>query len=102
METTVSGEKLTAAQKAILNYELAGYHFANHTSRMELHLKTYDKEGKRVKWSVHAKATTDFGFFTANTITTKVGHEWEFNAAVKDALRKIEEQVEEAKSRTSH
>lgn len=93
MKIQTSGTELTKEQKAVLTNLIAGYHFANHTQLLEINLKTYEVEGKREKWDVHAKARTDFGFFTAEGVA------WQMNLAVKKALRKIEEQAERAKSK---
>lgn len=93
MLTQTSGTELDNKQKAILNNVLNGYHFDNHTELLEINLKTYEKEGNRAKWDVHIKASTDFGFFTAE------GVDWKMNLAVKAALRKLEEQVEKAKTK---
>ncbi len=93
MKIQTSGADLDIWQKKEVNNVLNGYRFDNHTELLEINLKTYEKQGKRQKWDVHIRASTDFGFFTAE------GVEWKLNLAVKQALRKLEEQVESAKSK---
>lgn len=93
MKIQTSGTELTKEQKAVLTNLIAGYQFADHTRLLEINFKTYEVEGKREKWDVHAKARTDFGFFTAEGVA------WKLNLAVKGALRKLEEQVGEAKTK---
>lgn len=93
MRIQTSGVKLTKEQKAVLTNLIAGYHFANHTQLLEINLKEYEKEGKRAKYDVHIRASTDFGFFTAE------GVEWKLNLAVKETLGELARQIEEFKSR---
>ena len=88
MKVQTSGAELSDQEKGILNNVTAGYHFDNHTELLELNLKTYENDGKRKKWDIHVKASTDFGFFTAE------GVDWKMNLAIKQALRRLEEQVE--------
>jgi ribosome-associated translation inhibitor RaiA len=53
----------------------------------ELHVKTYHKEGKRKKFSVHARLLTDRREFFAEEA------EWNLGKAVSGALEKIENEA---------
>ncbi len=93
MKIQNSGEKLDDDQKAILSNVIAGFHFQNHTELLEINLKTYDKEGNRAKWVSNIRASTDWGLFTAEA------DDWKLNLSAKQALRKLEEQLEKAKTK---
>jgi len=55
---------------------------------LKIHIKEYNKEGKRKKYSINAEAISSGAVFKANS------HDWTFSATVHEVFNKILTQIE--------
>lgn len=90
----VGAQKLDAAKKRTLDKLSAEYHrkikrALNNITTLIIHIKTYEKEGKAVKYSIHVKAVAPTVIFTS----TKAS-DWDFARTLHKAFTDLENQIE--------
>jgi len=93
MKVQISGAELNTEEKEMINRLLESYSRAEDTQHIEINIKKYDESGggdRRVKFAINMHTHTNFGAFSAE------GVDWLLNLALKEALRKLEKQVNHA------
>tara|TARA_Y100000310_G_scaffold334635_1_gene414843 strand:+ start:2891 stop:3181 length:291 start_codon:yes stop_codon:yes gene_type:complete len=89
MEVNIAGmENLNKDEYNFINrlVEKTARH-SNHIQSLNLNVQTHRTSGARQKFSIHAKALTDSGFFKAEAT------DWKVNLAIKDVIRKLDRHI---------
>ncbi len=93
MKIEFSGIELSARDKEMLGNLIVGYPREEHTRIFHIDIKAHEKEGKRMKYVVNLNVTTNFGRFQSEDFG------WNLQKVTKEAIRKIERQVDHAMGR---
>jgi len=89
MEINIAGmENLNKEEYDFINklVEKTAKH-SNHIQSLNVDVHTHRTSGARQKFSIHAKALTDSGFFKAEAT------DWKVNLAIKEAIRKLDKHI---------
>jgi hypothetical protein len=89
----IGAHDLDAQKKRILNKLSTEYHVTikrslKNITSLIVHIKVYKKEGKAVKFAVHAKAVAPTAIFTS----TKA-NDWDFARTLHKAFKDLENQI---------
>tara|TARA_Y100000310_G_C20508694_1_gene727717 strand:+ start:113 stop:403 length:291 start_codon:yes stop_codon:yes gene_type:complete len=60
---------------------------SHHIQSLNLDVHTHRTSGTRQRFSIHAKALTDSGFFKAEST------DWKMNIAIKEVIRKLDKHI---------
>lgn len=63
---------------------------SNHIRSLNLDVHAHRTSGARQKFSIHAKALTDSGFFKVEAM------DWQVNLAIKEVIRKLDKHIHHA------
>ncbi len=95
IEFDFSGECLPEEQRAHFEQTVNNHWTAGHIKKIIMDVKCYNKGGTKSKCSISIEAHTDFGYVNVDADT------WDFKTCVRDAIKKLEKQIQERKEKAS-
>lgn len=94
MNVEFTGLELLDKEKFKVSNLIAGFSRQERTRNFHIHIKNYEKDGRRQKYVVNVEIISDFGKFTSQDVN------WNMLLAVRKAIRKVERQLNEAERKT--